>query len=163
MSIWRPWSYLPWSPSLRLKLHGAPLVMWRPSRHVDVSLFFSFLPACMSPLSSCGAPLVMLTFLYFFFLAPSFFPFSFFPFFYFLSLSLFLLPSFLSFFFLCLFVSFFLSFFCFFLSFFLSFSFFSFPFLFLFGAPLVTPGGPGPQSPPRYAPEEVMHASNLWV
>ena len=53
-STWRPWGFLPWSPSLHLKLHGAPLVMWHPSLHVDFSLFvFSFLPACMAPLSSC--------------------------------------------------------------------------------------------------------------
>ena len=27
-SIWRPWRFLPWSPSLHLKLHGAPLVLF---------------------------------------------------------------------------------------------------------------------------------------
>ena len=83
------------SPSLRLKLHGAPLVM--------------------------------LTFLYFFFLAPS-----------------------------ACFFHFFLSFsllFLFFLTFFLSFCFFSFPVFFLFGAPFGDPGGHGPpKPPPRYAP-----------
>ena len=26
-SIWRPWRFLPWSPCLHLKLHGAPLVI----------------------------------------------------------------------------------------------------------------------------------------
>ena len=73
---------------------------WRPSRHIDLTLFLSF-----------------------FFLSPSFFPFFFlFPFF-----SSFFLFSTLS---------------------------LSFPFLFffLFGAPLVTPGGPGPQSPPQDTP-----------
>ena len=27
-SIWRPWRFLPWSPCLHLKLHGAPLVLF---------------------------------------------------------------------------------------------------------------------------------------
>ena len=35
---------------------------------------------------------------------------------------------------------------------FLPLSLFPFPFFFLFGAPLVTGGGGGPQAPPRYAP-----------
>ena len=109
--------YLPWSPYLHLKLHGAPLVLfsvnlarltfssldpllaletaWRPSRHIDLNFFLSF--SFLLPLSSL-----------FSFLFPSFPLFSSFP------------PL----------------------------SFFSFPFFFLFGAPLVTPGGPGPQSPP---------------
>ena len=56
------------------------------------------------------------------------------------------LPFFYLFFFLsCSLFSFFVPFFSSF--FFLSLSFFPFPFL-LFGAPLVTPGSPGPQSPP---------------
>ena len=122
-SIWRPWRFLTWSPCLHLKLHGAPLVLfsvnlapltfpslepllaletaWRPSCHINLTFFLSF-----------------------FFLAPSFFPFSF------------LFPSFPFF------------------PLFSPLSFFPFLFFFLFGAPLVTPGGPGPQSPPpRYAPE----------
>ena len=61
-------------------------------------------------------------FLSFFFLAPSFFLFSF------------LFPLFLFF------------------PLFSPLSSFSFPFFFLFGAPLVTPGGPGPQSPPKIRP-----------
>ena len=47
-SIWRPWRFLPWSPCLHLKLHGAP------SSHIDWTFFLSF-----------------------FFLAPFFFPFFF--------------------------------------------------------------------------------------
>ena len=116
-SIWRPWRLLSWSPCLHLKLHGAPLVLfsvnltpltfslmepllaletaWRPSRQINLTFFLSF-----------------------FFLAPSFFPFSLlfpsFPFF----------PSFLP--------SLFLS-----LSFFLS-----------FWRPFGDPGGPGPPKPP---------------
>ena len=35
-SIWHPWRFLPWSPCLNLKLHGAPLALspsiWRPWR-----------------------------------------------------------------------------------------------------------------------------------
>ena len=27
-SIWRPWRFLPWSPCLHLKLHGAPLFLF---------------------------------------------------------------------------------------------------------------------------------------
>ena len=42
-SIWRPWSFLPWSSS------GAPLLVleWRPIRHVDLSFsfFFPFFPS----------------------------------------------------------------------------------------------------------------------
>ena len=122
LSIWRLWRFLPWSPCLHLKLHGAPLILfsvnlapltfsslepllaletaWRPSCHIDLTFFPSF-----------------------FFLAPSFFPFFF------------LIPFFSSFFPL-----------------FSPLSFFPFPFFFLFRAPLVTPGGPGPQSPPQDTP-----------
>ena len=61
--IWRPWHFLPWSPCLYLKLHGAPLVLfsvklapltfsslepllaletaWRPT-HIDLTFFLSF-------------------------------------------------------------------------------------------------------------------------
>ena len=40
-SIWRPWRFLPWSPCLHLKLHGAPLIfspsIWRPWRFLPWS------------------------------------------------------------------------------------------------------------------------------
>ena len=144
-SIWNPWRFLPWSPCLHLKLHGAPLVLfsvnlapltfsslepllaletaWRPSRPFLLQfgapdVFFPGAPACTW---NCMAPLssYWLNLLSFFFLAPSFFPFFF------------LIPFFSSF---------------------LPSLSFPFLFFFLFGAPLVTPGGPGPQSPPKYAP-----------
>ena len=93
-SIWRPWSFLPWSPCLHLTLHGAPLVLfsvnmapltfsflepllaletaWRPSRHINLAFcLFSFL----LPLSSFFLSYSLL-FLFF----PLFSPLSFFPF-----------------------------------------------------------------------------------
>ena len=145
-SIWRPWRFLLWSPYFHLKLHGAPIVLfsvnlapltfsslepllaletaWRPSRPFlrqfgAPDVFFPRAPACIW---NCMGPLssYWFNFLSFFFLSCSLFL----PFF-------FLIP------------------------FFSSFSLFSplslFPFLSFFpffGAPLVTPGGPGPQSPP---------------
>ena len=173
-----PWRFLPWSPCLHLKLHGAPFVLfsvnlapltfsslepllaletaWRPflpflRQFSAPDVFFPGAPACtwncMGPLSSfspsiwrpwrsspgapvctwkCMAPLssyYLTFFLSLFLLAPSFVPF-------FLSYSLLFLFFLFS-------PSLFLS---------LSFSFF------LFGAPLVTPGGPGPQSPPQDTP-----------
>ena len=152
-SIWRPWRFLPWSPCLHLKLQGTHLILfsvnlapltfsslepllaletaWRPScpflrQFGAPDVFFPGAPACtwncMAPLSS-----------YWFNFLSSFF----------LSCSLFL-----PFFFL---ITFFSSFFPLF-SLFSPLSFFSFPFFFLFGAPLVTPGGPGPQSPPQDTP-----------
>ena len=67
-SIWRQGRFLPWSPCLHLKLHGAPLVLfsvnlapltfsslepllaletaWRPSRHIDLTFFLSFFLSC---------------------------------------------------------------------------------------------------------------------
>ena len=80
-SIWRPWRFLPWTPCLHLKLHGAPLVLffvnlapltfsslepllaletaWRPSRpflrQFDApEVFFPGAPACTW---NCMAPL----------------------------------------------------------------------------------------------------------
>ena len=80
-SIWRPWRFLPWSPCLHLKLHGAPLVLfsvnlapltfsslepllaletaWRPSRPFlrqfgAPDVFFPGAPACTW---NCMAPL----------------------------------------------------------------------------------------------------------
>ena len=32
-SIWRPWRFLPWSPCLHLKLHGAPLILFSVKSH----------------------------------------------------------------------------------------------------------------------------------
>ena len=118
-SIWRPDVFFPGVPCLHLKLHGAPLVLfsvnlapltfsslgpllaletaWRPSGHIDLT-----------------------SFLLFFFLAPSFFPFF-----------SFLFPS-------CSLFSSFLS------SLFLSLSFF----FFLFWRPFGDPGGPRPPKPP---------------
>ena len=64
-SIWRPWSFLPWSPNLILKLHGAPLVMltflyffsclhaWRPSRHVAPSCHVDFSLTFLHSNSDC--------------------------------------------------------------------------------------------------------------
>ena len=148
-SIWRPWRFFPCSPYLHLKLHGAPLVLfcvnlapltfsslepvfaletaWRPSRPFlrqfgAPGVFFPVAPACTW---NCMAPLSSYWF------------------------------NFLSFFLSC---SLFLPFFSFYSLLFLFFPLFSlslsFPFLFffLFGAPLVTPGGPGPQSPPKIRP-----------
>ena len=177
-SIWRPWRFLPWIPCLHLKLQGAPLVLfsvnlapltfsslepllhlklhgaplvlcsvnlapltfsslepllvletaWRPSRLIlrqfsAPDVFFPGSPACTW---NCMVPLSLYWFnlLSFFFLSCSLFL----PFF-------FLIPFFSSFF---LFSPLPLS--------------FPFLFFFLFGAPLVTPGGPGPQSPPKIRP-----------
>ena len=80
-SIWRPWRFLPWSPCLHLKLHGAPLVLfsvnlapltfsslepllaletaWRPScpflrQFGAPDVFFPGAPACTW---NCMAPL----------------------------------------------------------------------------------------------------------
>ena len=81
-SVWRPWRFLPWSPCLHLKLHGAPLVLfsvnlapltfssleppllaletaWRPSRPFlrqfgAPDIFFPGAPACTW---NCMAPL----------------------------------------------------------------------------------------------------------
>ena len=54
-SIWRPWRFLPWSPCLHLKLHGAPFVLfpsiWRPRR------FLSWSPCLHLKLN--GTPLVL--------------------------------------------------------------------------------------------------------
>ena len=55
MSIWRPWRFLPWSPCLHFKLHGAPLVLF------SVNLApWRFLPwsPCLH-LKLHGAPLVL--------------------------------------------------------------------------------------------------------
>ena len=150
-SILRPWRFLPWSLCLHLKLHGASLDLfsvnlapltfssleplltlepaWRPSRPFLRLRLWRFLPwsPCLTlALETAWRPSchIDLTFFpSFFFLAPSFFPFFF------------LIPFFSSFFPL-----------------FSPLSFFPFPFFFLFRAPLVTPGGPGPQSPPQDTP-----------
>ena len=185
--MWRPWRFLSWSPCLHLKLRGASLVLfsfnlaplkfsslesllalktaWRISRPFlcqfgAPEVFFPGAPACtwncIAPLSrpflrQFGAPDV-------FFpgasactwncMAPlSLYWFNFLSFF-FLSCSLFLPFS-------SLFPSFPL---------FSPLSFFPFPFFFLFGAPLVTPGGPGPQSPPpRYAPGGLYVVEIRWT
>ena len=121
-SIWRPWRFLPWSPCLHLKLHDAPLILFSVNL---LPLTFSSLEPLLA-LETAWRPscYIDLTFFpSFFFLAPSFFPFFF------------LIPFFSPFFPL-----------------FSPLSFFPFPFFFLFRAPLVTPGGPGPQSPPKIRP-----------
>ena len=126
-SIWRPWCFLPWSPCLYFELHGAPLVFFS----VNLAPLTFSSPEPLLALETAWRPsrhIDLLFVLSFFFLVLSLFLFFLIPFF----SSFFLLspPS-------------------------LSLSFFSFPFFFLFGAPLVTPGGPGPPKPPppRYAPE----------
>ena len=94
-SIWRPWRFLPWSPCLHLKLHGAPLVLFS----VNLApLTFSFLEPLLvletawrpsRPfLRQFGAPDV--SFFPFFFLIPFFSSFSSFLPSLFLSLSFFL-------------------------------------------------------------------------
>ena len=152
----RPWRFLPSSPCLHLKLHGAPLALFsinlapltfsslepllaletagRPSRPFlrqfgAPDVFFPGAPACTW---NSMAPLSSYWFTY-----RSYFSFLF-------PLS--------SFFLILLFSSFFL------LSL-LSLCFFPFPFFFLFGAPLVTPGGPGPQSPPQIRPWQLTRTN----
>ena len=144
-SIWRPWRFLPWSPCLHLKLHGAPLVLfsvnmapltfsslepllsletaWHPSRPFlrqfgAPDVFFPGAPACTWNCRRNSRRIDLTFFLSFFFLAPSSFPFFF------------LIPFFSSF--LLFSPSLFLS-----LSFFLS-----------FWRPFGDPGGPGPPKPP---------------
>ena len=149
-SIWRPWRFLPWSPCLHLKLHGAPLVLfsvnmapltfsslepllaletaWHPSRPFlrqfgAPNVLFPGAPACTWNCRRPSRRIGLTFFLSFFFFAPSFFPFFF------------LIP-------------FFSSFFLFSPSLFLSLSF-----LLSFWRPFGDPGGPGPpKPPPRYAP-----------
>ena len=160
-SIWRPWCFLPWSPCLHLKLHGAPLVLfsinlapltfsslepllaletaWRPSRPFlrqfgAPDVFFPVAPVCTW---NCMAPL-------------SSYWYNFLSFFY-LSCSLFL-PLFLSYSLLFLFFPLFSPL-----------SFFPSPFFSLFGAPLVTPGGPGPQSPPKIRPWFCVFHCPHWL
>ena len=54
-SIWRPWRFLPWSPCLHLKFHGAPLVLF----------YVNLAPLTLSSWIPClhlklhGAPLVL--------------------------------------------------------------------------------------------------------
>ena len=59
-SIWRPWNFLPWSPS------GAPLLMleWRPVRHADLSFSFLFLSLPFFPLCFFPFPFLFLFFWY---------------------------------------------------------------------------------------------------
>ena len=54
-SIWRPWRFLPWSPCLHLKLHGAPLVLF--SVNLAHWRFFPWSP-CLH-LKLHGAPLFL--------------------------------------------------------------------------------------------------------
>ena len=56
--IWRPWRFLPWTSCLRLKLHGAPLVILIYLSH----FLFSFL----SPLSPFFSFLLSLSFFFLF-------------------------------------------------------------------------------------------------
>ena len=188
-SIWRPWRFLPWSPCLHLKMHGAPLVLfsvnlapltfsslvsllaletaWRPSRpflhQFDApDVFFPRVPACTC---NCMAPLSS-------FSPPIWCPWRFLPWSHCLNLklhgaSLVILIE-LSFFLF----SFLLPLSSLFYFLFPSFPLFplfslslSFPFLFsFFLAPLGDLGGPGPpKPPPRYAPAQIWQwPANLY-
>ena len=51
-SIWRPWRFLPWSPCLHLKLHGAPLVLFS----VNLAPLTFFFPGASACTWNCMAP-----------------------------------------------------------------------------------------------------------
>ena len=165
-SIWRSWCFLPWSPCLRLKLHGAPLVLfsvnlvpltfsflepllalktaWRLSRPFlrqfgAPDVFFPGAPACTSLELLLALETAWRPSRHIditFFLSFFFHAPSFFPFF-------FLIPFFSSFL-----PSLFLS-----LSFFLS-----------FWRPFGDPGGPGPpKPPPKIRPWERKHCASGFL